>query len=557
QSRNDLEQSRNDLEESRNDLDIDKDLAFEALRESEHKFRNIFDSNMIGMAFSTEEGVIVEANDLFLKIVGFTREDLESGSMNWPQLTPEEFRQARPHALEEISKTGVCTPFEKEYLKKDGSRVPVIVGVSFLHTKAHPLYITYVLNISEKRKVEKERAILMAKEQVALESSRLKSEFLANMSHEVRTPMNGMIGMTDLLLETEQTPEQRELTKVIANSCQTLLVIINDILDFSKIEAGKIQLESVDFDLTSHTTDITKSFQYSAEKKGLYFKTEFPTLPYQIHGDFGKLGQVLSNLINNAIKFTKQGGVTAKIEVVKEDNENVTLAFSVSDTGIGISSDNKSWLFRPFTQGERSTSRRFGGTGLGLSISKSIVEIMGGSIQCESENTKGTTFRAEIPFKKSSTLILVDNSAKDQNPSSSAQEIEKPVGRVLVAEDNQINQHVVSRMLQKLGWKHHLVSNGKEVIHALNEFHFDLILMDCQMPEMDGYEATRVVRTSIETISNRDIPIIALTANAIQGDEEKCRECGMNDYLSKPIGKVALDAMLRKYLSKKTVTSET
>jgi CheY-like chemotaxis protein len=362
--------------------------------------------------------------------------------------------------------------------------------------------------------------------------------------------------VTDLLLETEQTPEQRELTKIISSSCKTLLVIINDILDFSKIEAGKVELEAVDFDLTHHMTEITKSFQYTAEKKGLYFKTEFFALPYKIYGDFGKLGQVISNLVSNAIKFTKQGGITVKIELIKEELQSVTLAFSVIDTGIGISDESKSWLFQPFIQGERSTSRKFGGTGLGLSISKSIIEIMGGTIEARSENTKGTTFRAEIPFKKSSIPVTLDESVKGPTSSSTTQDVEKPVGRVLVAEDNQVNQHVVSRMLQKLGWKHHLVSNGREVIHALNEFHFDLILMDCQMPEMDGYQATRMVRTSEETLSNRNIPIIALTANAIQGDEEKCRKSGMNDYLSKPIGKSALDLMLRKYLHKKTPQTE-
>ena len=406
------------IEKSRIELDEKKNVALEVLRESEFKFRSIFASNMIGMVFSNQKEGIVEANDAFLQTVGYTQEDVEAGRLDWDKVAPVEVNEARAKALRELEKTGTCTPYEREYLRKDGARVPVIMGASALHTKTDTSYISYVINISERKKEEKELAVLQAKEQAALEASRLKSEFLAIVSHEIRTPMNGMIGMTDLLLDMDLTPEQRELTQIVSNSCQTLLTIINDILDFSKIESGKMQLEMLDFDLGNHLAEIAKSFQYSAEKKGLSFKIETANLPYKIHGDFGKLGQVITNLINNALKFTKQGGITLKTEILKEDIENVTLSFKIIDTGIGIDETSKNWLFKPFTQAERSTTRKFGGTGLGLSISKSIVEAMGGKITFESEISKGTTFRAEITFKRGAPLAAFDETNPEKTSSS-------------------------------------------------------------------------------------------------------------------------------------------
>jgi PAS domain S-box-containing protein len=515
--------------------------------------RAILDGAHYSIISTSSDGIIRLFNQGAERLLGYSADDVTA--IRTPvifhdpaevqaragELTTELARGIDPgfEVLVARARLGQVDDREWTYIRRNGSRLPVLLSVTALFGVGGEItgFLAIAQDITERKRFEAE---LGRARDAALESTRLKSEFLANMSHEIRTPMNGVIGMTHLLLNTPLTTEQRDFAETVRNSAESLLGIINDILDFSKIEAGKLEFETLDFDLRETVEGAVKLLAERAAEKRIELRCLVPDdVPPALRGDPGRLRQILTNLVSNAIKFTEHGEVFVQVATLSEHPGHVTLEFKVRDSGIGIPAEVQARLFRAFTQADGSTTRKYGGTGLGLAICRQLVERFGGAIRVDSEPGRGATF--------SFTARL------EQQPADGAalRKAQAPPRldnrRALVVDDNAINQKVARQQLRRLGYQADAVGNGQEAIRALLQIPYDIVLMDVQMPGMDGYEATRRIRALQGTGQLKQPPhIIAMAANALQGDREKCLEAGMNEYITKPVQMDELRAALAR-----------
>jgi PAS domain S-box-containing protein len=681
--------------------------AEEALRASEARLGALLDAAPDASVIVDKAGRIARVNAQTERLFGYAREELLGRPVEL--LLPERFRRGHVRHRASYQAAPRARPMgmglDLYARRKDGSEVPVEVSLSPLQTAEGTLVISAIRDITARKQAEQalertNRQLARANEELA-RASRVKSAFLATMSHEIRTPMNGVIGMMDLLLDTTLTPEQHEYAETVRASGEALLTLLNDILDFSKIEAGRLDLEVTDCDVRRIVEDVVDLFAAQARDRGL----ELASLVYQdvppvLRGDPGRLRQVLTNLIGNAIKFTEQGEVVVRATLAEQTDEAALVRFAVTDTGIGMTPEEQTQLFQPFSQADSSTTRKYGGTGLGLAISKRLVELMSGEIGVESALGQGSTFWFTARLSRPTTsslaapaaadlrgkrVLVVDDNATtcqivhDQimswgmlngmaadaqsalttlreaqrggtpydvaivdldmpdmdglelarairaNPALAAIKLvllvstrlcepsddeaawqadidaflTKPVrqsplynslvmvlsgsvgqhipatdvaanggarphtasvgeahvgdvhirGRVLVVEDNVVNQRVAVRMLEKQGYRADAAANGREAVEMLTQIPYDLVLMDCQMPVMDGYAATAEIRRREReqgAVAGRT-PIIAMTASALNGDAEKCLAAGMDDYLAKPVNVQRLEAVLARW----------
>ncbi|MEI6544399.1 MAG: ATP-binding protein [Methylococcales bacterium] len=524
--------------------------AEEKLLEGENIFQILFESASDGIVIVSAQGTIEMVNDHLLSLFGYSR--IEVLGQPVEMLIPSRFAEQHVQYRKGFVKHPQNRPMSLSKpdlfaLRKNGSEFPIETSLSYVHSQKGLVVMVFIMDITEKKQAEKDLA--EARDQ-AIEASHLKSEFLAAMSHEIRTPMNGVIGITDLLMETALDEEQRKLLKMVKDSGASLLYIINDILDTSKIEAGMLQLENIDFDLSSEIEGVSDLMTIRTKEKQLVLITQIQSdVPRHLYGDPGRLRQILINLLGNAIKFTLKGTVELQIELKALEDQKATIFFSVKDTGIGISARVQSELFQPYRQADQSTARKFGGTGLGLAICRKLVELMGGRIGVDSQEGIGSRFWFIVPFDLATNEIpqpLQQEDKKDLYPS--CKEAGNTLPKILLAEDNNVNALIAMKMLERLGYDAERVTNGREALDAFNRNSYRLILMDCQMPEMDGYETTCEIR-AIEQKTGGHVPIVAITASALSSDLERCWSVGMDDHISKPIDKQLLASIIERWVS--------
>ncbi len=517
------------------------------LQANEKRLRTYISSSPIGIFVTNEMGRYLECNPAACRLLGYTRDEILQKSI--PDILHKQEIAAGMGLFSLLKEQGSATA-EIKLVGSNGRSIPVILDAVKLPDGT---FMAFCRDITERKRVEDEllnanihleeetaRANAMAA--CAEDANAAKTNFLATMSHEIRTPMNGIVGMTDLLLDTELSDVQRHYAQVTKSSGESLLALVNDILDFSKIEAGKLEIEDVEFNIKDFLESGFSAFEFLAGKKGLSFDCQIgPQVPLSLIGDPVRLRQIVTNLIGNALKFTERGGISIRCLLQEDMADCCQLRFEIIDTGIGIASEKQHLLFNEFSQTDSSISRKFGGTGLGLAISKKLTGLMGGEIGVLSELGRGATFWFTVRCKKQPVAQFASSnpiriSARPDTANRDDYNVGRPEAKILLAEDNLANQEVAVGMLKKLGFRSITVcENGRQAVSALERDDFDIVFMDMQMPEMDGLTATAVIRDMNSTVRNHDVPIIAMTANAMKEDSVRCIQNGMNDHISKPV----------------------
>lgn len=529
------------------------------LREADDRMRLIFDSTPISCNLSDEDYNIIDCNAGAVALFDFEAKDeyMRNYLRLFPKYQPDgELSMVKSATMRRRAiETGQPQTFDFTYQKLDGTPMPCETVMVRTRWGGQTLLLTYNRDLRQHNmmmdEIRQVEADLRRARDAAERNAKYKSEFLANMSHEIRTPMNAILGMIHLAQDDVISPGVADYLRKAETSTKTLLRVINDILDFSRIESGRLQMEDVDFDLPEVLQQMSYTFGPAMEKKGLRLEVKAdPGLPKKLRGDPLRLSQVLVNLIGNAVKFTGEGGVGLAVSEKSRSGGRVRLLFAIKDTGIGMTEAQARSVFDPFTQGDSSTTRKYGGTGLGLPISRNLAQLMHGDIECESHVGVGTTFRVTLEFG------LVDEEESEEREAEAAlaaihrhQVDWHELKPVLLVEDNDLNQLIAKKMLEKRGLKVEVANNGQEALDKLLApgAEYELVLMDVQMPVMDGLTATRRIRT-IEKY--RNLPIIALTAHAMSGDREKSLEAGMNDHVTKPLDVKLLYATLERWIER-------
>lgn len=507
------------------------------LRESEERFRTLVDHAPEAIVLlDVDAGRFVDANENALQLFEFSRDELLN--RHPADVSPPNQPDGRPSVTASKEKIdaalgGQRVVFDWVHCNSRGVKIPCEVRLARLPAGRKNLVRASITDISARKQTESELSNARDEAEAA---SKAKSEFLANMSHEIRTPLNGVIGLTELVLDTQLDDSQREYLEMVKASGESLLAIVNDMLDFSKIEAGKLELVPVEFDLRKRLRKAVKPLIARAHEKQLELLLELSRdLPNCVIGDFDRLWQVVVNLVGNAIKFTDDGKIVLTVSVESQSDNQAVVLFTVSDSGIGIPKDRIGNIFDAFEQADNSLTRRHTGTGLGLAISSRLVELLGGRIRVESELGKGSTFEF-------TTCLQLPHESPDkvraEVPDSEEPLSVKPL-RILLAEDSLVNVKLMIGLLSRWGHQVTVAHNGAEAVALFEQHDFDLVLMDVQMPEIDGFQATRAIRNR-EAQSDHRVPIIALTAHAMPEDRDKCLASGMDGYVAKPITQAGL-----------------
>ena len=513
----------------------------EKVRLSEKRYRDLFNHSQALICTHHLNGKLLSVNPAICKVLGFEEGEMLGRSIQ--EFVPEKHRSRfEEEYLRRIGESENAVSGEFCVLSKEGEEIYLLYkNFRMDEPGSEPYVIGFSQDITDRIKMEKELRIT---KQLTDDIARAKESFLAHMSHEIRTPMNGILGIASLLNKTRLDAQQRNYLQLIQESANNLLVIVNDILDLEKIVAGKLQLEQIPFKIVDKIATTIQSFIYRAEEKelGLIFQNAIPG-DLVVKGDPYRLSQVLNNILSNALKFTNEGHINISTGIREHSGDEVVVEITIHDTGIGIGKEQLRTIFEPFEQADATISRKYGGTGLGLTISKNMVEMQGGELLVHSEEGKGSAFTIRVPYQLSIE-------AMQENEVS--QEIDyKSLGhrKVLVAEDVELNQYLARHILESWDFEVVIANNGKEALEALEKCSFDCILMDVQMPEMDGIEATQHVRRLPDPVK-AGIPIIALTANALKGDSEKYLAAGMTDYLAKPFDEARLFRVISRNLTR-------